>query len=150
MSGPTRNLPKSRILSCPLSRFHAGLDGFRESNTHLLSLIYSNPQECSEQEFHRSARFPWMNLIGSAVSPTGREQRQEDPMGDPRPAVANNRIEFLSSFILISAETIPEASKQHGSRNDRHAEPPSCLLFPAHPTTAIFTRSIGPLEACRK
>ena len=25
-------------------------------------------------------------------------------MGDPRPAVANNGIEFLSSFILISAK----------------------------------------------
>ena len=96
---------------------------FRNPDTHLLSLIYSNPQERSEQEFHRSARCPWMNLTGSAVSPTDREQRQEDPMGDPRPAVANNRIEFLSSFILISAETGLVVSKQHGSRNHRHAEP---------------------------
>ena len=123
---------------------------FRNPDTHLLSLIYSNPQERSEQEFNRSARCPWMNLTVSAVSPTDREQRQEDPMGDPRPAVANNRIESLSSFILISAETGPAVPKQHGSQNDQHAEPLSCLLFPAHPTTAIFTRSIGPLEECRK
>ena len=53
----------------------------------------------------------------------GNGKLREDPMGDPRPTVVNNRIEFLSSFILISAETGPAVPKQHGSGNDRHAEP---------------------------
>ena len=75
----------------------------------------------------------------------GHKKRREDPIGDSRPAVANNRIEFLRTFILISDETGSVVSKRHGSRNDRHAEPLlACSFWPiAQPPSSLVV--LGPL-----
>ena len=80
----------------------------------------------------------------------GYEKRREGPIGDSRPAVVNNRIEPLRTFIFISDETAPVVSKQHGSRNERQAEPLlACSFWPIAqpPSSLVVLGSLGRVES---
>ena len=80
----------------------------------------------------------------------GYEKCREGPIGDSRPAVVNNRIEPLRTFIFISDEIGPVVYKQHGLRNERHAEPfPACSFWPITqpPSSLVVLGPLGRVES---